>query len=82
MSVVELKQKLDKQQVEIVFDRFDLYAHGEIDIRFMGSALAGMKYDVPKKLLQAILKKHDTDENGCFDKKEFKKLLRGYLMTV
>merc|ERR1712130_715561 len=63
---------------ERVFDFFDFYGVGYIDIRHVDDALARLGHDLgamEPKNLQKILAKHDQDENLLFDIDEFTHLV-------
>eukprot|EP00746_Dinoflagellata_sp_MGD_P149090 gnl/MRDRNA2_/MRDRNA2_81167_c0_seq3.p2 gnl/MRDRNA2_/MRDRNA2_81167_c0~~gnl/MRDRNA2_/MRDRNA2_81167_c0_seq3.p2 ORF type:complete len:278 (-),score=58.05 gnl/MRDRNA2_/MRDRNA2_81167_c0_seq3:84-917(-) len=73
-----LKFELDRNIVRKVFDEYDFYGIGQIDIRFMAQALGphGLGFDVPRPVLRQLLKKYDEDDNRSYDFKEFKALVQ------
>eukprot|EP00746_Dinoflagellata_sp_MGD_P027032 gnl/MRDRNA2_/MRDRNA2_163697_c0_seq1.p1 gnl/MRDRNA2_/MRDRNA2_163697_c0~~gnl/MRDRNA2_/MRDRNA2_163697_c0_seq1.p1 ORF type:complete len:539 (+),score=70.24 gnl/MRDRNA2_/MRDRNA2_163697_c0_seq1:143-1618(+) len=76
--VLTLQYRLDESLVKSVFEQYDFYGIGHIDIRFMGHALGpppGLGFEVPKPILKQLLQKYDCDHDGAYDYKEFKNLV-------
>lgn len=74
-----LKYTLEQDEIERVFNLFDYYGVGYIDIRFMMQALGpspGLGFDAPKKLKRRMLMEYDSDGDRLFDRSEFFKLVQ------
>ena len=62
--------EFDPAVVRMVFDRFDFYGTGQLDIKFLQQALGpypGLEFDVPKPILRHLSQKYDHNDNRCFD---------------
>ena len=60
--------KLDKEEVDRVFQAFDFYGTQQLDVRFLSDALGpppGLGYQVTSPVVQHLVRKYDDDENQC-----------------
>eukprot|EP00746_Dinoflagellata_sp_MGD_P075526 gnl/MRDRNA2_/MRDRNA2_30383_c0_seq1.p1 gnl/MRDRNA2_/MRDRNA2_30383_c0~~gnl/MRDRNA2_/MRDRNA2_30383_c0_seq1.p1 ORF type:complete len:559 (+),score=101.12 gnl/MRDRNA2_/MRDRNA2_30383_c0_seq1:161-1678(+) len=75
---LNLQFKLDDDVLKSVFDQYDVYGIGEINVKFMSQALgveAGLGFDVPRDICNQLLQKYDENDNRSYDFEEFRQLV-------
>lgn len=70
------KEKIEKEEVDLVFHWYDFYLTGQLDIRFLKPCLASLGYNLPDSVVRHLVKEYDSDENHCLDQSEFHQLLK------
>ena len=73
------KYEMDAAELNRAFGFFDLYGTGQVDIRFLAELLGpfpGLGFKVTPTIIRKLVKKYDDDQNQCFSRPEFEKLLK------